>query len=403
MKIIVSQLNARHRYIIPIILDKNDLLERLYTNTCKYSFLGTLSSLFIRMGIKIPILFRLSNRDPKIDKSKVYSSDYPLLRSLVSKKNDDLLQNEIMYQSLNETFSKNGLGSADCLYTMFFENLKFAEFCKNNNLKVVIDIYENPNAFRELISEITEHPEYSIFSNLIKSYRAKAAFREKYVEKMLLIADYYTIPSNYVKNSLSSYLNYDSKKANIIPYPSSIQVKNYNYRPKKHKLIWVGNDPVRKGLIYCAKAAKILKLKYPDIEFVVIGSVDDRLAKSDFFSDLKFVGVLGKKDLIEEFETAEAYIFPTLFEGLAGTVIEAASCGCPIITTENSGMDLENFPAIYIPVKDVLAIVDSVTSLFEDSEVRDRLSKSAFLYSQSLSQEKYELKLIDFFKSIDVI
>lgn len=400
MKIIVNQLNARHRYIIPIILEKNGLLEKLYTNTSKYSLLGKVSSFLMKIGFSTPILFRLSNRNPKINKSKVVSLDIPLIKGLFLKKNNHFEKNEIMYQSLSTSFIKKGLGSATCVYSMYFENLTFIEFCKAKKLKVVIDIYENPNAFRELIDEINQHEEYSIFSNLLEEYRAKCSFREKYVEQMLQIADYYTIPSNYVHNSLKSYTNFDPKKSVIIPYPSSIQVKQYNYRPVKHKLIWVGNDPVRKGLIYCAKAAKILKLRYPELQFVVIGSVDDRLSKSDFFSDLTFIGVLDKDRLIEQFETAEAYVFPTLFEGLAGTVIEAASCGCPIITTENSGMDINQFPAVYIPTKDVQAIVEAVTSIFEDSNYRNQLSQSVFEHSMSLSPDKYEQKLISLFENI---
>lgn len=111
-------------------------------------------------------------------------------------------------------------------------------------------------------------------------------------------------------------------------------------------------------------------------------------------------GTLTSSELKEEYRTAEAYVFPTLSEGFAGTVIEAASCGCPIITTECAGTDLEAFPAIYIPIQDVNAIVDSVTSILENSKYRDQLSLKTFQYSQALTPETYEKRLISIFKSI---
>jgi glycosyltransferase involved in cell wall biosynthesis len=305
-----------------------------------------------------------------------------------------------MYQSLSKKFIEQGIGPADCLYSMYFENIEFVRYAKDNSLKIVIDIYENPKAFKALINEINEHKEYAIFSTVLEEFEGKSVFREKYINEMLRLADYYTVPSMFVKNSLRNYSGYDENKVNIIPYPSSIQVKKYNYRPVTHKLIWVGNDAVRKGLIYCAKAATILKIKYPNLQFKIIGSIDDKIKKADAFSDLTFIGVMDKKSLIEEFETAEAYVFPTLFEGFAGTVIEAASCGCPVITTENSGMSSIEFPGVFIPEKNVEAIVDSVISLFENRNLRNKLSKDSYNYSNNLSPENYEHKLINFFKGI---
>lgn len=377
------------------------MLEKLYTNSSMYSLLGSLSKFLVSLGVKKSIISRFAQRNPAIPKSMVYSSDLPLIKEKLSKNVSVFEQNEIMYQSLSQKFIKQGLGNADCVYSMYFENIEFVRFAKQNNLKIVVDVYENPNAFSSLIDEINGQKEYAVFSGLLDEFEGKALFREKYINQMLELADYYTIPSDFVRKSLLGYSSFDSKKVRIIPYPSSIQVKQYNYRPIKHKLIWVGNDAVRKGLVYCAKAATILKKVYPDLQFNVLGAIDEQIKNSETFSDLTFLGVRDKKSLIEEFETAEAYVFPTLFEGFAGTVIEAASCGTPVITTENSGMDPEDFPGIFIAEKNVEAIVAAVTTIFEDSVKRDKISKDIYEFSRTLSPEVYEEKLIGFFKSIE--
>ena len=401
MKVIVSQLNARHRYAIPQLLFKNGMLERLYTNSSKYSFLGFISKILLGLGIKNGVTSRLSQRDPLIPKSYVFSSDLPQLKIILARNASPLEQNEIMYQSLNRKFIAEGFGLANCLYSMYFENIEFVSHAKKSGLKIVIDIYENPDAFKSLIGEISEHNEYAIFSSLLKEFNGKALFREHYIDRMLELADQYTLPSEFVKKSLYGYKNFDESKVNIIPYPSSIQVNKYNYRPVKHKLIWIGNDPVRKGLIYCAKAANVLRKIYPDLEFNVIGSINEQIKHSDAFADLTFLGVMDKKGIIEEFETAEAYVFPTLFEGFAGTVIEAASCGCPVITTENSGMNPKDFPGIFISEKNVENIVEAVISIFENPNYRDKLSVDAYNYSTTLSPKMYERRLIDFFKNLE--
>ena len=49
--IIVSQIGARHRYTIPKTFYENNILKALLTDSYRYTFLGKLSYLFIRLGI----------------------------------------------------------------------------------------------------------------------------------------------------------------------------------------------------------------------------------------------------------------------------------------------------------------------------------------------------------------
>lgn len=399
-RIIVSQIGARHRYTIPYILNKRRLLYALYTDSCQYSVMGNISRLICSLGIKVPILQRLSKRRLNIPKDKVFCSDILIFKRFLYKKSRTFIQYDVLAQSLSEVFKRKNIDEADCVYNMYYENIDFIKYAKSLGKTILVDIYENPEAFRALISEIKNNPEYNCIGNLIDLYNDKALYREKYIDELLNIADYYTVPSKFVFNTLMKYKAFKPERAFLLPYPASIKSRVYNYKPIKHKLIWVGNDPIRKGLIYCAKAATVLKQKYPDLDFRIIGVVDERVVSSPNFQDLNFIGILNAEELKKEYESAEAYVFPTLYEGYAGTVIEAASCGCPIITTEGAGTDMEEFPAIYIPRYDYKSIVTSVIKLFEDPSFRDKLSYDTFEYSAKLSPEEYENNLINIISKI---
>lgn len=402
-KIIVSQTGSRHRYLIPKLLENNDLLSRLYTDMTVDSICGKIALfLYKYVGCQIPVISRLSKRLPQISKEKLYSTDILFLKekgfSILKK--DSLSKRYIHYNGFVGKCIKWGVGDADCVYNMYIENFDFLRYAKSKGLKIVVDIYETPMTYKYLIDEIDNNPEYAVFSFQKKAYIYSHEVRMHYMEKLLELADYYTIPSQFVIKSMSVFENFNNGKAVFLPYPSSIVIEKYNYSPKRHRIIWVGNDPVRKGLLYCARAADILRKKYPDLDFRVIGNIDERIKKADAFSSLNFVGVLDKEQLMLEYRSAEAYVFPTLFEGFAGTVIEAASCGCPIITTECAGTNINEFPAIYIPTRDVDAIVQNVVSIFENPSLRNDLSRKTYDYSVTLKPETYEKRMIAFFQSI---
>lgn len=395
-KIIVCQSGPRHRYLIPQILENNKLLYRLYTDTTVYSKLGKFIRIISHLLSNNSMKSLINKRDPKIPINKLYTSDRMFFKQIISSIVKDRTNKywEDRYLGFSKDCIKWGVGEADCIYSMFVENSNFLITAKKTGVKVGFDMYEAANTNKYLIKEIEENEDYAIYKYLIPQYKLSDDVKTSLIEPLLLIADFYTVPSQFVAKSMEEYKNFNKSKVIILPYASSICSNKYNYTPKKHRLIWVGNEPVRKGLLYCAKAATILKEIYTDLDFRIIGKVDERLKQNPTFKDLNFLGVLCKEELINEYISAEAYVFPTLFEGFAGTLIEAASCGCPIITTKCAGTDVNKFPAIYIKSKDVQEIVDSVKMIFDNREFRDNLSHEVFKYAQELSPAAYEKRLI---------
>lgn len=401
-RIIVSQIGARHRYVIPRVLEKSGLLYRFYTDSSTFSVLGRIASFLKKLKVNSKGLSRLCGRRIPVSKERVYSSDALFVKTLINKfRHKGILESQMLvYDGLSKTCIRWGVGEADCVYGMYFENFSFLKYAKEKGLKVVVDIYERPLTYKLLSEEIKSNKEYEVFLSSITENKMKHEVRMKYIEDLLALADFYTIPSKKVIESLRGFSNFNEKKVLYLPYASSIVTKEYAWNPQKHRLLLVGSDIVNKGLLYCAKAATALKKIYPDIDFRVAGLSRDEKTSSSVFDDLNFIGFVNKEQLEAEYCSAEVFVFPTLFEGFASAVIEAASCGCPIITTDNAGTDTEEFPAIYIPEKDVNAIVNSVVKLFEDSELRDSLSKKVYEYSKNFSPEQYEKKLVGYLSQI---
>lgn len=400
-KVIVSQIGSRRRYMIPQILESNNLLECLYTDSYCNSVVGKLLRLLDILGITNAEIKRLLRRDPSIPNNKIYANDYLQFKLLFHKiKNSpSILFKNLRFEGSSFWFKCKGVKNATILYNMFIENYEFAEYAKKKGLKIICDIYENPYIFKVIADDILTIPEYSCIRNQAQGCIESYELRMKYLDKMLDLADAYLIPSKYVADSIKCNKYYNQDKTHIIPYASSIKNNIKSNSPQKGRIIWIGSDPVRKGLVYCERASKILKAKYPFVDFRIIGSIVDAIKYSEEFKDLNFIGRLNKEQLEEEYNKADIFVFPTLAEGFSGALLEAASYGVPVITTHASGFD-EDFPGIFINQRSTDDIVKAVEKLIENRGERENISRNLFEYSQNIDKQAFAKRLVGLIKTI---
>lgn len=397
VKVIVAQYGSRRRYQIPQLLHVNGMLEYLYTDSCRYSFLGRISFLLGKVGINLPSLLRLQKREPKLPSEKLKTND-KLQMKLYFQRMLRFKTSKIIYtifEGNSSAYISWGCGNADWIYAMYIENFEFTKYAKKHGVKVIVDIYENPYIFKELAYEVENIKEYKCVAHLKNDFLAHNDLRLKYIDKILSIADEYLIPSLFVAQSLKNNSKcFDESKVNIIPYVSSVSHEVYDNDPIKGRIIWIGNEPIRKGLVYALRAVKKLKRTYPDIDFRVIGPMPKEIRNSNDFNVLNFVGYCNKEQLKEEFRKADMLVFPTLSEGFAGSLLEAAGFGVPIITTHASGFG-NDFPGLFVKTKDSDDIVVAITKLMENRELRNDISHKIFDYSKVYDKNFFNDSLIN--------
>lgn len=152
--------------------------------------------------------------------------------------------------------------------------------------------------------------------------------------------DYFFAPSNFVKKSLE-YCGVEPNKIYIIPYgvdTNKFVYKETFYNPNdKLKLLYVGEISYRKGL------HRLLKIvsKYPDsIQLKLCGHIDKSLKLYEDYKgekNIEFLGFVTHDQLSDEYTKADVFVFPTLGEGYGLVVLEALSCGLPVICSDRAG------------------------------------------------------------------
>tara|TARA_B100001964_G_C14227488_1_gene598361 strand:- start:517 stop:1659 length:1143 start_codon:yes stop_codon:yes gene_type:complete len=214
--------------------------------------------------------------------------------------------------------------------------------------------------------------------------------------------------SNFIKNF------YNTKNFIHIVKGSGI---NTNYfkseNVKKDKVVlFPGRLLIHKGIIDFIEASKILKLKFPEWKFVVIGgeySDNPSSIRQNLISDLKsnnsieFISY--SESILEWYNKSMIVCLPSYREGMPKSILEASSCKCAIVTTNVPGCKeaiINNQTGLLVEKNDIDGIVDSVAYLIKNNEECSRYGHNGREYMLKEFDEKIILsQFINIFKMIN--
>jgi glycosyltransferase involved in cell wall biosynthesis len=73
---------------------------------------------------------------------------------------------------------------------------------------------------------------------------------------------------------------------------------------------------------------------------------------------------------------AEAFIFPSLYEGFGIPTLEAFSCGCPVLSSDTAALrEVAGDAALYFEPKSVQSIQQAMVRILSESGLRNDLRK----------------------------
>jgi glycosyltransferase involved in cell wall biosynthesis len=136
-----------------------------------------------------------------------------------------------------------------------------------------------------------------------------------------------------------------------------------------------------KGIPEFVAAAKLLKVKWPDAQFLLAGNPDSGNPTSITEEELNAWNTQGcvswlkhQRDVPALLASVHIVTLPTYYkEGVPKVLIEAAACGRPIVTTDTPGCrDIvrNGLNGFLVPQRDSLALTDALDHLIGDSNLR---------------------------------
>jgi len=112
--------------------------------------------------------------------------------------------------------------------------------------------------------------------------------------------------------------------------------------PDRPLLLHVGSEERRKNVETLLAALAGLVRRRRDILLVRVGGGSARsrrlIARLRLGAHVRYCSDLAEADLVRWYRAADAFVFPSLYEGFGLPVLEALACGCPVVAANRTSV-----------------------------------------------------------------
>ncbi|MCU4499507.1 glycosyltransferase family 4 protein [Acinetobacter radioresistens] len=201
---------------------------------------------------------------------------------------------------------------------------------------------------------------------------------------------------------LRQYVAIPESQTILIP-GSGVDLKQFDFQPLplKNKIVLMACRLLAdKGVYEFHKSAQLLKEKYSDVRFVLVGGIDSdnpaSLTEQELNEwvqkgDLEWWG--HQSNMPEVLSQATIVVLPSYREGMPKVLLEAQALGRPIVTTDVPGCReaIENGKTGFLAqVKDEHSLANAIEKMIINDELCLEFSRNA----RALAEHKFDIKQV---------
>ena len=133
-----------------------------------------------------------------------------------------------------------------------------------------------------------------------------------------------------------------------------------------------------------------------NLKLIVAG---EDTAKKDYARGIRFVGRVNESELAILYSGAEALVYPSFYEGFGLPVIEAFSCGCPVVASKTSSIpEVAGDAAILVDPTSLDSVVKGIDKALEN---KNDLRKRGLERAKDFSWEKTAEETLKVYKELN--
>ena len=256
-------------------------------------------------------------------------------------------------------------------------------------------------------------PEFN-FDWFIKKYSGEVK-KNAYISKKI-IAD-----SESTRNDIVSFFGIDPAKVEVVYLAAdnifrklSEKEKNMDvlkkYKINKKYILSVGTIEPRKNFAALIRVFNNIKQSKTGsgYKLVIAGRTGwksevtyQERENSPYRDDILFTGRIPDQDLVQIYNQAELFVYPSFFEGFGLPPLEAMSCGLPVIAFNTSSLkEVVGDAGILVTAGDESKLENQLLHVLENEVVKEELSTKSLIRVKKFSWEETAQKTLDIYNKI---
>lgn len=131
------------------------------------------------------------------------------------------------------------------------------------------------------------------------------------------------------------------------------------------------------------------------------GGIHAFVEEEGLAGEVVFTGYLEEADVAELYRRCELFLYPSLYEGFGLPVLEAMSCGAPVVTSNVSSMpEVGGDAVVYVNPEDTFELYEAVTGLIENQFRLLQLSAAGSRRASRFSWTKTAKRTLEVYESV---
>lgn len=291
-------------------------------------------------------------------------------------------------RSVELVLRRIGHNNIDAVYGHFWHNANtMVNYSKKYSKPLFVACGESGKAIQELIT-ILNAQEIDRLANTVKGViSVSTENKNRVLQTGLSVEDKIEVIPNAVDKMVFSPKDRKSLR------------EKYGIKDTDFVICFVGGFINRKGSKRLSDA--ITQLNDPNIKSFFMGKA---WSYDDCTPDCP--GILLKdsiphEDLPDYLSASDVFVLPTLNEGCCNAIVEALSCGLPVISSNLPFNDdiLDDTCSVRVDPSNIEEIKNAISLLKNDKSLREKLAEGALKKSEALSIETRAKKILEFIQS----
>lgn len=191
-----------------------------------------------------------------------------------------------------------------------------------------------------------------------------------------------------------------------VTYPgvsAIFEPRGTKYVDTRPYFLYVGGMRVSKNIPFLIRAFAEIVKDHPVVKLVLVGGdgredrqISETIRELKLEEQVEIKGFVEEEDLPKYYRGAVAFVSPALYEGFGFPILEAMSCGTPVIVGDTGSQpEIVSKAGICVPVNDITKLKEAMNRLFTDEKQRAKyiklsLKQSARFKSRTLAKDILE-------------